>query len=135
MKRFATFLVIAYGLMLCGVGAAGILTARWELTQVFGLDVGAWSPSVQATFLNQYRFLKALELGGGFFCIFLRTSILTGGTAGRVFLALVGGGVLARSLAWVVDGRPSSPFVVFLVLEALVLVVTAVYLRRSESTV
>ncbi len=128
LRRAATLLVVAYGVMLCGIGVVGIFTAGWELTRVFGLDIAALDLHVRATFLNQYRFLKAVELGGGLFCLFSRGSILAGGPIGKVFLALVGGGVVARSLAWVIDGRPSWPFLAFLALEALVFVVTVLYL-------
>ncbi len=132
MKRTALIAVIAYGLMLCVVGIAGILSARWELTQIFDLNMSALDTHTQATFLNQYRFLKGLELGGGIFCLCLRQQILMGKTEGRVFLGLVGAGVITRSVAWIVDGRPSWPFVTFLVLEAVVFLITALYFANKN---
>jgi hypothetical protein len=83
--------------MLVAVGAAGILTARWELATVFGIDPSAWSADIQATMLNQYRFLKSLELGAGIFCFVYRPAIMAGGRASAVFLAIVGLGVCART--------------------------------------
>jgi len=135
MKRAATILLIGYTAMLCGVGLAGIFTSRWELTHVFGLDLAAMTPQIRATFLNQYRFLKAVELGAGLFCWFMRKPILDGGTIGKVFLALVGGGVVARTLAWMVDGRPSWPFIAFLVLEALVFATVLRYFQTKAARV
>jgi len=133
MKRLTTVLVIAYALMLCGVGIVGIFTAPWELTRVFGLDLSPLTPQARATFLNQYGFLKALELGGGLFCLFLHNAILNGGLIGRLFLALVGSGVVARSFAWIVHGQPTWPFIAFLLLEALVFLSTLLYLRSRRA--
>jgi hypothetical protein len=132
MRRTATLLVVAYGLMLLCVGTAGVVAARWELGTVFGLDPGGLGEG-DATFLNQYRFLKAVELGAGAFCLMMLRPILDGGAAARAFFVLVAGGVAARSLAWIADGRPSWPFLAFLALEALVLLVFLLHWRQSHA--
>ena len=131
MKRAATILVAAYGLMLVCVGLAGVVSARWELAAIFSFDVDSLGEGT-ATFLNQYRFLKAVELGAGVFCLMQLRPILDGGVPARVFLVLVGGGIVARSLAWAADGRPSWPFLAFLGLEALVLAVFVLHLRQRH---
>jgi Domain of unknown function (DUF4345) len=129
ITRAASILQFAYSAMLAVVGAAGILTARWEFLAVYGIDPSRWSLDTQATMLNQYRFLKSVELGAGAFCLAYRKSIMDGGRAAAVFLTIVALGVAARTLAWIVDGRPSALFVAFLLLEALVFVVVALHLR------
>ncbi len=129
----ASVLQLGYAAMLVVVGSAGIVAARWELATVFGIDPSAWSLTTQATMLNQYRFLKSVELGAGVFCLAYRSSIMAGGRASAVFLALVGFGVAARTLAWILDGRPATAFIIFLVLEAFVFVAVALHLRMSHA--
>ncbi|HVQ09057.1 MAG TPA: DUF4345 family protein [Allosphingosinicella sp.] len=125
--------VVAYGLVLFCVGLIGIVTARWELLTVFGVDTGGIVPD-EATFLNQYRFLKAVELGAGVFCLMQRHAILDGEkVAAWPFLVIVAGGVAARSIAWVADGRPSWLFIAHLVLESIVLVIYLLHLRRRHA--
>jgi hypothetical protein len=96
--------------MLVVVGAAGIVSARWEFAAVYGIDPSTWSSDTQATMLNQYRFLKSVELGAGVFCLAYRRAIMDGGRAAAVFLTIVGLGVAARSFAWLSTGvrRPHS---------------------------
>ena len=125
----ATVLQFGYAAMLVVVGAAGIVSARWEFAAVYGIDPSTWSSDTQATMLNQYRFLKSVELGAGVFCLAYRRAIMDGGRAAAVFLTIVGLGVAARSFAWHVDGRPATAFIVFLVLEALVFVAVVLHLR------
>lgn len=128
----ASVLQWGYSAMLLVVGAAGIATARWELATVFEIDPGSWSHDVQATMLNQYRFLKSVELGAGVFCLAYRADIMAGGRSSRIFLAIVALGVLARVFAWLVDGRPSVLFLIFLALEVLTLVAVALHLRFKD---
>jgi hypothetical protein len=129
LAKSASLLHFGYSGMLVVIGAAGILTARWELETVFRTGLSEWPLDTQATMLNQYRFLKSVELGAGLFCFLYRPAILTGGKASALFLAIVGLGVLARTLSWIVDGRPATLFVVFLILEACVFIVVAMHLR------
>lgn len=119
MKQAAFYLILAYGGMLLAVGLAGIFVAPWELDVIFSVNA-------DATLLNQYRFLKAVEMGAGLFCLVYSKDILQRGRHATVFLALVAGGVFARSYAWLVDGRPAGMFLVFLLLEVLVLIVVAI---------
>jgi hypothetical protein len=132
VARVASLLQFGYSAMLVVVGAAGILTARWELESVFHTGLSAWPPDIQATMLNQYRFLKSVELGAGMFCFLYRPAILIGGKASALFLAIVGLGVFARTLSWIVDGRPSTLFVAFLILEACVFIAVALHLRIAH---
>lgn len=114
-------LVVAYCLMLVVVGVAGIVSARRELAHLYGLRFSAIAGLDEVTFLNQYRFLKAVELGAGCVCLLQLGAIMSGGKAGFGFLVLVAGGAGARLLAWLADGRPAPLFITFLVLEAIVL--------------
>jgi hypothetical protein len=135
IARGACLLITAYSAMLVAVGLAGILTARWELTRVFHFDPGQWPDDVRATFLNQYRFLKAIEFASGLACLTWCRAILSGGRAGRVFLVLVGGGIAARSIAWIGDGRPAPLFLGFLAAEVLVFAVTMLHFATRTADV
>lgn len=106
-----------YVAMLIIVGGAGIFIAEWELRTIFHLDLASMAPDAEASLLNQYRFLKSIELGAGLFGLTFRREIFRGGDVLRVFLAFVFLGVFARSLAVLMDGVPWAGFLVFLVLE------------------
>ena len=136
MKRavamIASILHFGYSAMLVGVGTAGVFTARWEFATVFGIDPSTWPAETVPSMLNQYRFLKSVELGAGLFCFAYRSRILAGTPASAIFLAIIGLGVAARSWSWIVDGRPSALFITFLVLEAFVFVAVALHLRMAH---
>jgi Domain of unknown function (DUF4345) len=132
ITRSAIVLQLAYSAMLVAVGTAGILSARWELATIFKIDPSSWPGDIQATMLNQYRFLKGLELGAGIFCVAYRADIMAGGRASKVFLVVVATGIAGRAFAWAVDGRPATLFVIFLVLEALTLIAVALHLRLMD---
>lgn len=106
-----------YVAMLVGVGGAGIFVARWELTRVLRLPLATLAPEVRATLANQYRFLKAIELGFGAFCVVFRREIFAEPRVHALFLFVLFAGVAARALSIAVDGRPHVAYVAFTVLE------------------
>jgi hypothetical protein len=126
LARSASILHFAYSAMLVGVGAAGIVLARWELATVFAFDVATLGAGA-ATMLNQYRFLKSVELGAGLYSFLLRRRILAGEREAIAFLALVALGCIARIVAWSADGQPSALFIGFLSAEMLTFVVVALH--------
>lgn len=110
-----------YGYLgLCVVaGAGGAVAARTDLRLVAGLDApAALPPRVAATLLSQHRFLRAIELAFGVLCLRDRQRIHTEPAANRLFLLLMAGGVAARALGRVADGRPRASAYVFGGLEA-----------------
>lgn len=117
MDRLAHVFFWGYDLMLVGIGASGMLVAGWELPTVFAVDLGALGEVQRATLLNQYRFLKALELAFGLFCLAYRHEIFTEPRALWVFLAGLSAGVAARLGSWAFDGTPRPVFIVFAALE------------------
>lgn len=127
----ASILHLGYSWMLVLVGAAGIFSAKWELATIFGLDP-ARQLADPATLLNQYRFLKSVEFGAGPWCLAYRSDILKDDGAATLFLAIVGSGICARVSAWMVDGRPATAFLIFLLLEVLVFASVALHLRVSD---
>jgi hypothetical protein len=133
IARIAHFCFWGYVLMLLGIGASGILIASWELKNVFSLPLDSLPAEVQATFLNQYRFMKAVELSFGIFCWVWRHSIFQPGLFNRVFLSGVFLGVAARLLSWLIDGQPQLVFLIFTALELLTGVLCFwIVTRRSD---
>ena len=119
MARFTVLCFWGYVLMLIGIGASGILIAPWELKHVFMLPLDSFPAKVQATLLNQYRFMKSVELSFGLFCWIWHLNIFQPGLFNRVFLAGVFLGVAARLLSWLIDGQPHGVFLMFAALELL----------------
>lgn len=123
MTALTLVCIYGYGATLFLVGLVGCFIGPWELSVLFGI-------SGDATFFNQYRFLKAMEMVAGWFCLTYAREVLYPGKIANMFIFLVAAGVFARSLAWIIDGTPRWPFLLFLLLEALVLAVVLVKLRR-----
>ncbi|WP_174874903.1 DUF4345 domain-containing protein [Vogesella oryzae] len=117
MQSLARIFFWGYALMLVGIGASGMLVAGWELPTVFAVDLPAMGEPQRATLLNQYRFLKALELAFGLFCLAYRRDIFGQPRALCVFLAGLSAGVAARAGSWLADGMPRPIYLVFMALE------------------
>lgn len=121
-KLLPDLFLIGYGLMFLAVGIAGVFTAPWELERIFHVP-SVWLVQPEgATFLSQYRFLKAAEAAFGLFCLYHRRDILAGGQNFVIFVGGCGLAIFARALSWGLDGKPSPAFIVFLVLELLTLI-------------
>lgn len=133
MIRITRLLTLVYALALTLVGGSGVFIAEWELQQVFALDTAALGSSAEATLLNQYRFLKAIEFAAGVACLIGFEPIFAAPRITRLFLLLVGTGAGARVLAIVVDGWPNPMFLMFLGIELAVFALVAVHhLRRVD---
>ena len=121
-----------YASTLVAVGGLGVYLARPELVRVLSLDFNNMSAEATATLLNQYRFLKGIELAAGIVCLTQRRRIYAELSTATLFLVVVGTGVCARMLSVAMDGMPSALFVTFLLLELLVFGVVGMDLRRRS---
>ena len=117
MRLLAQVAFWGYVAMLVAVGASGIFIARWELTRLLRLPVASYAPDVRATLLNQYRFLKAVELGFGAFAVVFHREIFAEPRVHALFLFMLFAGAAARALSIAVDGRPHVAYVAFTALE------------------
>ena len=102
-----------------------------DFSYLFNLDTNDLSTYTQINLLSQYRFLRALELGFGIFCILFQKEIFSMIKFNLLFLAIMGFGVLARVMSWIMDGTPSGLFIFFLVYEAVGWSVIYVYSRKT----
>jgi hypothetical protein len=128
----ATLFQLGYSLMFLVVGVAGVFVAPRELTTVFGVDAAWLATPAAATFINQYRFLKATEAGFALFCLGHRRDILEGGVSSLIFLNGCALSIFARCWSWGVDGRPSMAFIAFLVLEIMTFLLVWLHATRDR---
>ena len=106
-----------YVAMLFLAGGAGVLFTRLELSRVFHLDLRTLSSLAESTLLNQYRFLKSIEIGFGLYCVVFREEIFTLRRFNRLFLGILFLAAGTRLASAVADGWPHWAFVTFLFLE------------------
>ena len=133
MRLLTLVCFYGYVAVLVGAGGSGIFIAEWELQTIFHLDLGTLDDQVQATILNQYRFLKSMELGFGLFCIVFRKEIFAAPLFLRLFLIILFVGVGARALSVVLDGVPHWAYVSFVILEFITGVLVFVYSRQTHT--
>lgn len=131
LAPLASVMQLLYALFLVAVGAFGIFFLDWEVATFYGLHDPDFEGVAGATLRNQFRFLKAIELGFGLFGLFYRREIMAGGLAASVFLIGVALGAFARALSWWLDGTPAMAFQIFLWLELLVLVTLWLHVRAG----
>lgn len=100
---------------LCVVaGAGGAAFGRTDMALISDFHPqDELRPRAAATVLSQHRFLRALEMGFGLLSIHERHRIHTDVPTNRLFLSLMGAGIVARAVARVVDGRPRANAYVF----------------------
>jgi hypothetical protein len=113
------------------LGGLGIFTGAWELQNVYQLPLAGMSQESRANLLNQYGYLKAIELGFGLFSLLFRKEIFKVPAFNRLFLAVVFVGVAARVLAIVVNGWPHWSFTGITVFELAAGIVVALYSRST----
>lgn len=130
----ATALQLIYALFLVAVGAYGTVCLQWELASFYGIDASTLTGRNGATLLNQFRFLKAIELSFGLFCLLFRRDIMAGGLACTLFLSGLGLGVFSRGLSMVLDGRPHGAFIFFLLAEIVIFVCVWLNARHVAAT-
>jgi hypothetical protein len=133
MSRLARLLFWGYVLLLVVAGLWGALFAARDVRLISGLDPGRLPVEQSAALLSQYRFLRALELGFGIFAIAYRDQVFAMRAVNVAFLTVMGLGIAARVLGFVVEGSPSAPMVFFAAYEAVAIVVIAVATRPARS--
>jgi len=101
---------------------------RADLPLPIGLELDDVPEDAEATLLSQYRFLRAIELGG-VFALLHRHEIFANVRYNARFLAVMVVGVGARVLSLALDGTPSAAmlFVVFTELVGVVAIFSYTY--------
>jgi hypothetical protein len=131
LKWGALLFFYGYVLALVAAGAFGMLLAPVDARYLLGLDVTHLQPLTAATTLSQYRFLRAIEAGLGVTLLVLRGEIYRERLFNRLFLAVMAGGIAARLIGLVFDGRPAWSQLFFLALELIGIVLIFLYTRTT----
>lgn len=121
MRTLTLLLVLGYAATCVCAGLFGIFLPHLEMARLYHLSPAQVPGLDAADLLSQFRFLKAMELGAGLFMFARLGAIMEGGPERRLFAFIVAAGILARLLAWAIDGPPSLLFAGFLAAEFLVL--------------
>ena len=125
MRRAASILLVIWAGSALVFGAIGAVAAPWELQVAFA------TPSAETALLNQYRFLRGVEMGAGLLFLVLRKEVLTTARLGGLFVGVAGLGATGRALSWAADGTPPLWVAGLLTIEASAAVAVALHPRGS----
>lgn len=131
MKFLNYFFFYTYiGLVLLAGFWGAFLFPQMDFPYLMEMDLSSLPEHSKINLLSQYRFLRALELGFGLFSILFIKEIFREDKFNKLFLGIMGLGVLARLVSWVVDGVPNHLFLFFLAYEAVGWLIILVYSRK-----
>ena len=117
MIRSLAQLVIWTGIVVfIAVGLTGVLFGPWEFELVVPVALDSVGGD-RVTFMNQMRFLKALELAVGVMLFALRRDILERAHINRAVTALLWLTPMARVFSLLADGVPDPSFVLLMAVE------------------
>ncbi|MDP3915798.1 MAG: DUF4345 domain-containing protein [Bacteroidota bacterium] len=103
---------------------------EFDYRLLFNLETNTLTDFQRINLLSQYRFLRAIELGFGIFAILYVKSIFSKKEFNRLFIFIMGAGVLSRTMSIVMDGIPSWMMLFFLAFELVGVVVIYFYSRK-----
>lgn len=128
MKKASYFFFYTYiGLVILAGFWGGFIYPSLDFEMMLGLDVSQLKDFERINLLSQYRFLRALELGFGLFALVFVKEIFSDFKFNRLYLTIMGLGVLARIFSWVFDGAPSYLTMFFMFYEAIGWIVIFIY--------
>lgn len=120
MIRLAYFFFFTYvGLVIVAGFWGAFINPTWDLRVMFSIELEELDPDSTTNLLSQYRFLRALELGFGLVSIVFVGRIFSDAHYRKLFLFVMGLGILARIFSWGFDGNPNLLTKFFLFYEAI----------------
>ena len=123
MSWLSYFFFYTYiGLVLIAGFWGAFIYPYFDFNLLFHIEPSSLADYSRVNILSQYRFLRALELGFGLFSILFMRKIFAEKIYNRLFLTIMGCGVLARIFSWLFDGTPSTLFLFFMGYEFLGLI-------------
>ncbi|MEX2592903.1 MAG: DUF4345 family protein [Anditalea sp.] len=125
-----TFFYTYVGLVVLAGFWGAFIYPYLDFIYLFNLDVNSLPEYAKVNLLSQYRFLRALELGYGLFSLYFLKEIFSKLKYNKVFLTIMGLGILSRVVSWIIDGAPSHLFMFFLSYEAVGWAFIFVYSRK-----
>jgi hypothetical protein len=134
MKQISYFFFFTYiGLVVIAGLWGSFINPVWDFATLFQFQINDLNDFERINILSQYRFLRALELGLGIFALTFSKEIFTQRKFNAVFLSIMGIGILARVVSWIVDGNPGLLTKFFMFYEALGWVLIFAYSKSSLS--
>lgn len=131
MKYLANVFFYSYiGLVVLAGCWGAFFYPTLDFNLLFHLDLNDLPEFSRVNLLSQYRFLRALELGYGLFSLYFLKDIFSIAKFNKLFLSIMGLGIMARIFSWVMDGSPSSLNIFFLAYEALGWVTIFMYSQK-----
>lgn len=127
ISRLTRALLYVYIAVFVVSGAGSVLFAGPEMHIFFGLEPGALEGRAGASLLNQYRFLRAVELGFGLMLWVLRDRLFVDRAIRNVFLIAFFAIPVARAVSIALDGMPRWPFLALMVIELLLFALFAAH--------
>ena len=94
-NKISSFIFIFYTWMFILSGLLSLLFAHIEIKPFLNLDLSVIDEVSVNNFFNQYRFLRAVELGFGLFCFYLKDDIFKNKKHNKSFYSIIVGIILA----------------------------------------
>jgi len=134
MKNASYFFFFTYigTVVVAGLWGA-FINPVWDFATLFHIQINDLNDYERINILSQYRFLRALELGFGIFALVFFKEIFSDTKFNNVFLIIMGLGIMARIVSWLVDGNPGLLTKFFLFYEAIGWVMIFVFSKSSLS--
>ena len=116
MRLLAQIVLWVAIVMFIAVGLSGMFFGLWEFDLVVPVALDSIGEN-HATFMNQMRFLKALELSVGVLLFAGRHQILDSAPLNRAVVAVLWVTPLARVVSLALDGAPHASFIALMCVE------------------
>ena len=134
MKMASYFFFYTYiGLVVVAGRWGAFINPVWDFAALFHFQINDLNDFERINILSQYRFLRALELGFGIFALTFFKEIFSDPKFNKVFLIIMGLGIMARIVSWMVDGNPGLLTKFFLFYEAIGWVMIFVFSKSTLS--
>ena len=118
------------GLVMVAGFWGAFLNPYFDFRLLFNFELNNLPDFQRINMLSQYRFLRAIELGFGIFSLLFVKNIFSEIKFNRLFIFIMGAGVLSRITSIVIDGSPSGLMYFFLGFEMVGLTVIYFYSRK-----
>nr|WP_255651043.1 DUF4345 family protein [Cesiribacter sp. SM1] len=119
------------GLMLVAGIWGAFVGAQLDQQMLFELDTTQLNSKTTASMLSQYRFLRLIEFGFGWFAIAFTREIFSEPKYNRLFLSVMFLGVLARTVSLFADGSPHGIFYLFAGWELVGVILIFIYTQKE----
>ena len=132
MKAINYFFFYGYIAVIIAAGLWGAyVNPSLDFRVLMDVDVDSLPEYSRINMLSQYRFLRAIESGFGFFSVLFVREIFTIRKFNRLFLTIMLLGVFARMVSLATDGQPNGAMLFFMGFELIGVIVIWKYSRKT----